>query len=140
MRGIEGKIEAIRYARIERIPYFGICLGMQCAVVEFARNELGLKDANSTEFDSDTANPVIAMMEEQQSGQRTRRHDAIGRLPCVLSPGSLAHQAYTVSSIHERHRHRYELNNDYRKAFQERGLVATGSQPRRHDRRDHGAA
>jgi CTP synthase len=129
MRGIEGKIEAIRHARMERIPYFGICLGMQCAVVEFARNELGLKDANSTEFDSDTANPVIAMMEDQQSVRERGGTMRLGAYPCVLTPGSLAHQAYTVGSIQERHRHRYELNNEYRKAFHERGLVATGLSP-----------
>jgi CTP synthase len=129
MRGIEGKIEAIRYARMERIPYFGICLGMQCAVVEFARNELGLKDANSTEFDSATANPVIAMMEEQQSVKERGGTMRLGSYPCVLTPGSLAHRAYGAGSIQERHRHRYELNNGYRKAFQERGLVATGISP-----------
>ena len=129
MRGIEGKIEAIRYARMERIPYFGICLGMQCAVVEFARNELGLKDANSTEFDSETANPVIAMMEEQQSVKERGGTMRLGSYPCMLTPGSLAHRAYGAGSIQERHRHRYELNNSYRKAFQERGLVATGISP-----------
>jgi CTP synthase len=129
MRGIEGKIEAIRYARMERIPYFGICLGMQCAVVEFARNELGLKDANSTEFDSETANPVIAIMEEQQSVKERGGTMRLGSYPCMLTPGSLAHRAYSAGSIQERHRHRYELNNSYRKAFQERGLVATGISP-----------
>ncbi len=129
MRGIEGKIEAIRFARMERVPYFGICLGMQCAVVEFARNELGLKDANSTEFDSATANPVIAMMEEQQSVKDRGGTMRLGSYPCVLKPGSLAQRAYGASSIQERHRHRYELNNEYRKAFQERGLVATGQSP-----------
>jgi CTP synthase len=129
MRGIEGKIEAIRYARTERIPYFGICLGMQCAVVEVARNELGLKDANSTEFDPSTAHPVIAMMEEQQSVQERGGTMRLGAYPCVISPGSLAQKAYGAGSIHERHRHRYELNNAYRKAFHERGLVATGVSP-----------
>jgi CTP synthase len=129
MRGIEGKIEAIRYARMERIPYFGICLGMQCAVVEFARNELALKDANSTEFDSNTPHPVIAIMEEQQGVKNRGGTMRLGSYPCVLSPGSLAHRAYSTGLIHERHRHRYELNNTYRKAFQERGLVATGVSP-----------
>ena len=129
MRGIEGKIEAIRYARTQRIPYFGICLGMQCAVVESARNELGLKDANSTEFDSETSHPVIAMMEEQQSVQDRGGTMRLGAYPCVLSPGSLAHQAYGTASVQERHRHRYELNNNYRKAFHERGLSATGVSP-----------
>ena len=129
MRGIEGKIEAIRYARTQRIPYFGICLGMQCAVVEVARNELGLKDANSTEFDSETAHPVIAMMEDQQSVQDRGGTMRLGAYPCVLTPGSLAHRAYGAGLIHERHRHRYELNNEYRKAFHEHGLVATGISP-----------
>ena len=129
MRGIEGKIEAIRYARMERIPYFGICLGMQCAVVEFARNELALKDANSMEFDSNTPHPVIAIMEEQQAVKHRGGTMRLGSYPCVLSPGSLAHRAYSTGLIHERHRHRYELNNTYRKAFQERGLVATGVSP-----------
>jgi CTP synthase len=129
MRGIEGKIEAIRYARTQKIPYFGICLGMQCAVVEVARNELGLKDANSTEFDSGTANPVIAMMEEQQSVQDRGGTMRLGSCPCALTPGSLAHRAYGAGLIHERHRHRYELNNEYRKAFHERGLVASGVSP-----------
>ena len=130
MRGIEGKIEAIRYARMERIPYFGICLGMQCAVVEFARNELGLKDANSTEFDPDTAHPVIAMMEEQQSVQAARRHDATGCLPVRLDRlAAWPTRPTPPASIQERHRHRYELNNDYRKAFHEAGLVATGISP-----------
>jgi CTP synthase len=129
MRGIEGKIEAIRYARTQKVPYFGICLGMQCAVVEVARNELGLKDANSTEFDSATAHPVIAMMEEQQSVQDRGGTMRLGAYPCVLSPGSLAHQAYGAGLIHERHRHRYELNNEYRRAFHERGLVASGISP-----------
>jgi CTP synthase len=129
MRGIEGKIEAIRYARTQKIPYFGICLGMQCAVVEVARNELGLKDANSTEFDSETAHPVIAMMEEQQSVQDRGGTMRLGAYPCVLSPGSLAHRAYGAGLIYERHRHRYELNNEYRKAFHERGLLASGQSP-----------
>jgi CTP synthase len=129
MRGIEGKIEAIRYARTERIAYFGICLGMQCAVVEVARNELGLKDANSTEFDPSTAHPVIAMMEEQQAVQDRGGTMRLGAYPCVISPGSLAQKAYGAGSIHERHRHRYELNNAYRQAFHERGLVATGVSP-----------
>ena len=129
MRGIEGKIEAIRYARTQKIPYFGICLGMQCAVVEIARNELGLNDANSTEFDSATAHPVIAIMEEQQSVQDRGGTMRLGSCPCTLTPGSLAHQAYGAGLINERHRHRYELNNNYRKAFHERGLIASGISP-----------
>jgi CTP synthase len=126
MRGIEGKIEAIRYARTHDIPFFGICLGMQCAVVEIARDVLHLHDANSTEFDQTTDHPVISLMEEQQSVRERGGTMRLGSWPCVLSPGSLAFQAYRVDQIHERHRHRYELNNAYRKAFHEHGLVATG--------------
>jgi CTP synthase len=129
MRGIEGKIEAIRYARTRGIPFFGICLGLQCAVVEFARSVLGLADANSTEFDKTTKNPVIWMMEEQQSVRERGGTMRLGAWPCVLAPGSLALQAYGETTIRERHRHRYEINNDYREDFHERGFVATGTSP-----------
>jgi CTP synthase len=129
MRGIEGKIEAVRYARTRRIPYFGICLGMQCGVVEFARSEIGLADANSTEFDTSTEFPVIALMEEQQSVEDRGGTMRLGAYPCVLAPGSLAHKAYRTDRVSERHRHRYELNNNFRKAFHDRGLVATGTSP-----------
>jgi CTP synthase len=130
MRGIEGKIEAIRYARTRGIPYFGICLGMQCAVVEFARSELGLDDANSTEFDPSTQNPVINLMEDQRTVRERGGTMRLGAWPCVLAPGSLARQAYGEERIEERHRHRYEFNNAYRQAFEEHGLIATGTCPR----------
>jgi CTP synthase len=129
MRGIEGKIEAIRYARARAIPYFGICLGMQCAVVEFARSVLGHSDANSTEFDQATDHPVIWLMDDQQSVRERGGTMRLGAWPCDLAPGSLAHKAYDAAHIHERHRHRYELNNSYRRAFQEHGLAATGLSP-----------
>jgi CTP synthase len=129
MRGIEGKIEAIRYARTRGIPYFGICLGMQCAVVELARDALGLEDANSTEFDPATNHPVICLMEEQQSVRQRGGTMRLGAWPSVLAPGSLARAAYGFDQVNERHRHRYELNNDYRQAFQERGFFATGTSP-----------
>jgi CTP synthase len=129
MRGIEGKIEAIRYARMNEIPYFGICLGMQCAVVEFARSVLGLDDANSTEFDKTTDHPVIALMEDQRSVSQRGGTMRLGAWPCVLTPGRLARRAYGVERISERHRHRYELNNDYRQRFEEHGLVAAGTSP-----------
>jgi CTP synthase len=129
MRGIEGKIEAIRYARTQGIPYFGICLGMQCAVVEFARSELGMEDANSTEFDQNTEHPVIWLMEEQQGVQERGGTMRLGAWPCNLAPGSLAFQAYGCAQVHERHRHRYELNNAYRAAFEEQGWVASGTSP-----------
>jgi CTP synthase len=129
MRGIEGKIEAIRYARTRRIPYFGICLGMQCAVVELARSVLGMENANSTEFDKNTDHPVIWLMDEQQGVSDRGGTMRLGAWPCALTPGTLAHKAYGCSLIHERHRHRYEFNNDYRRVFEERGLVATGTSP-----------
>jgi CTP synthase len=129
MRGIEGKIEAIRYARTRRIPYFGICLGMQCAVVELARDVLGLEDANSTEFDPATKHPVICLMEEQQSVRERGGTMRLGAWPSILAPGSLAQEAYGLDQAHERHRHRFELNNAYRKAFHEHGFFATGTSP-----------
>jgi CTP synthase len=129
MRGIDGKIEAIRFARTQGIPFFGICLGMQCAVIESARSLLGFEDANSTEFEQTSEHPVINLMEEQRSVQQRGGTMRLGAWPCVLAPGSLAQQAYGVDQIEERHRHRYEFNNDYRKAFEEIGLNATGTSP-----------
>jgi len=129
MRGIEGKIEAIRYARTQKIPYFGICLGMQTAVIEFARSVLGLDDANSTEFEKDCEHPVIALMEEQQGVVDRGGTMRLGAWPCMLQPGRLARAAYGVEQISERHRHRYEFNNKYRDAFELAGLVASGKSP-----------
>jgi CTP synthase len=129
MRGVEGKIEAIRFARERGLPFFGICLGMQCATIEYARNVLGLTDANSTEFDKSTQNPVIALMEGQlqvrERGGTMRR----GAWECALAPGSAALAAYGEERIMERHRHRYEFNNAYRRAFEEAGLTITGTTP-----------
>jgi CTP synthase len=129
MRGIEGKIEAIRYARTHGVPYFGICLGMQCAVVEFARDVLGLEDANSTEFDKTTEHPVIWLMPEQQSVRERGGTMRLGSWPCALAPEGMARQAYGADLVHERHRHRYEFNDAYRREFEESGLVATGTIP-----------
>ena len=129
MRGIEGKIEAIRYARTNQIPYFGICLGMQTAVIEFARDVLGLEDANSTEFDKTSDHPVIGLMEEQLSVEQRGGTMRLGAWPCSLASGSLARRAYGVDQISERHRHRYEFNNRYREAFEEHGLIASGTSP-----------
>jgi CTP synthase len=129
MRGIEGKIEAIRFARTNRIPYFGICLGMQCAVIEFARSVLGLEEANSTEFDQTTDHPVIALMEGQVKVEQRGGTMRLGAWPCVLAPGLLARKAYGLDQVSERHRHRYEFNNKYRKAFDQHGLVASGTSP-----------
>ncbi|WP_435017629.1 CTP synthase [Tundrisphaera sp. TA3] len=129
MRGIEGKIEAIRFARTKGIPFFGICLGMQCAAIEFARSVLGLEDANSTEFSNSTQNPVIALMEGQVAVRERGGTMRLGAWPCDLAPDTHAHAAYEADTIHERHRHRYEFNNKYRKQFEENGMVATGVSP-----------
>jgi CTP synthase len=129
MRGIEGKIEAIRFARTQKIPFFGICLGMQCAVVECARDLLGLENANSTEFEQTTDHPVIWLMEDQESVRERGGTMRLGSWPCELTPGSLAHAAYRLDRINERHRHRYELNNAYRKQFQDQGLFPSGISP-----------
>jgi CTP synthase len=129
MRGIEGKIEAVRFARTRNIPYFGICLGMQCAVVEFARSVLGLDEANSTEFDQTTNHPVIWMMEEQHSVRERGGTMRLGSWPCTLAQDSMAREAYGMELIDERHRHRYEFNNSYRNHFEDNGLVATGTGP-----------
>jgi CTP synthase len=129
MRGIEGKIEAIRYARTKGLPFFGICLGMQCATIEYARSLLNLDDANSTEFSQTTQHPVIALMAEQASIRERGGTMRLGSCPCALEPGSLARAAYGSSLIHERHRHRYEFNNQYRKMFEDAGFVATGLSP-----------
>ena len=129
MRGIEGKIEAIRHARTKKIPFFGICLGMQCAAIEFARSVLGLEDANSTEFSQSTQNPVIALMEEQATVRERGGTMRLGSWECALTPGSHAHLAYGAPLIRERHRHRYEFNNRFRAKFAESGLVPTGLSP-----------
>jgi CTP synthase len=129
MRGIEGKIEAIRHARLRGIPFFGICLGMQCATIEFARHVLGFEDANSTEFSQSTAHPVIAMMEDQRSVRERGGTMRLGAYPCHLAEGSLAQRAYGTGSIHERHRHRYEFNNTFRQAFENAGFRASGLSP-----------
>ncbi|GGK70541.1 CTP synthase [Rufibacter glacialis] len=128
-RGFEGKLEAIRYVRESKIPFFGICLGMQCAAVEFARNVLGLKDAASTEMNPSTPHPVIDMMEEQKSVTEKGGTMRLGSYVCDLKKGSKAFQAYGKSHILERHRHRYEFNNQYLKAFEEAGMVASGINP-----------
>lgn len=124
-RGIEGKIKAIRFARENRIPFFGICLGMQCAVIEFARDVAGLNGANSTEFDEETPYPVIHIMpgQEQVDKGATMR---LGAYPCILMPNSLASQAYKSARISERHRHRYEFNNIHRDVLIKNGLVISG--------------
>lgn len=128
-RGIEGKIETIRYARENKVPFLGICLGMQMAVVEFARNVLGLKDANSAELDDKTSNPVIHIMEEQKGIDKKGGTMRLGAYPCVLKEGSLANEVYGELEISERHRHRFEYNNDYRERLEEAGLKVGGTSP-----------
>lgn len=126
-RGIEGKVMAVQYAREHQIPFLGICLGMQMAVIEYGRNVLGLKDANSTEMMEDTPHPVISLMEEQKSVTNKGGTMRLGAWDCELKPGTLVHKVYQgKTSISERHRHRYEFNNDYKEQFEEAGLIASG--------------
>jgi CTP synthase len=128
-RGIEGKIQAVQYARENQIPFFGICLGMQCATMEFGRNVCGLKDANSTEFKQDTPHPVIHLMEEQKKVHNMGGTMRLGAWPCALAQGSTAAAAYGTRKVAERHRHRYEFNNDYREKMSEKGMVFSGLSP-----------
>ena len=131
-RGIEGKIEAVRFARENNVPFLGICLGMQCAVIEFARHALGLADANSSEMEQTTSHPVIDLMEEQKGVTAKGGTMRLGAYPCTLKKGSKAAAAYGKLNISERHRHRYEFNNDYRALMQEKGLVLSGLSPDGH--------
>ena len=128
-RGIEGKIETIRYARENNIPFLGICLGMQMTVVEFARNVLGLKDANSAEFSETTQNPVIHIMEDQKEIDKKGGTMRLGAYPCILKDGTMAKELYGVEKIQERHRHRYEYNNEYKEKFENAGLICSGTSP-----------
>ncbi|MDI6799108.1 MAG: CTP synthase [Actinomycetota bacterium] len=129
VRGIEGKIDAVRFARENRVPFLGICLGMQCAVAEFARNVVGLAGANSSEFDETTRYPVIDLMLDQKSVDDKGGTMRLGQYPCKIAKKSKTFDAYGENIIHERHRHRYELNNDYREVFLEKGLLLTGLSP-----------
>ncbi len=128
-RGIEGKIEAVRYARENDVPFFGLCLGMQCSVMEFARNVCGMKGANSTEFDDKTQYPVIDLMEEQKSVTRKGGTMRLGAYPCVLSENTKAFEAYKAPEISERHRHRFEFNNSFREQMEDKGMVFSGLSP-----------
>ena len=130
VRGVEGKIEGIRYVREEGIPFLGICLGMQCAVIEYARNVCGLKEANSTEFDADTPHPVIHLLPEQEHVTFKGGTMRLGAYPCVLSKGTRSYEAYGSEEIVERHRHRYEFNNEYRQVLADAGLVVAGVYPK----------
>lgn len=129
VRGIEGKLNVIKYSRENNLPFLGICLGMQCAVIEYARNVLGLKGANSREFDEHAANPVIDLMLEQKNVQGYGGTMRLGAYDCVLKDGSKAQKAYGAEKISERHRHRYEVNNEYIKELSDAGLVFSGMSP-----------
>lgn len=128
-RGIEGKIEAIRYARENKVPFLGICLGMQCAVIEFSRNVLNLTGAHSTEMQPDTPYPVIDLMPEQKDIVEMGGTMRLGSYSCKLNPESLSFKSYQKENIHERHRHRFEFNNDYRSAFEKNGVRLAGINP-----------
>lgn len=128
-RGIEGKITAVRFAREQKIPFLGICLGMQCAVIEFARNVLGLENAHSTEMNPQTPYPVIDLMEEQKKVTAKGGTMRLGAYPCKLQKGTKVHQAYGKTLISERHRHRYEFNNQFLEQFEKGGLVFSGFNP-----------
>ena len=128
IRGVEGKIEAVRYARENNIPFLGICLGMQSAVIEFARNVLGLKDAHSSEL-VQTKTPVIDLMEEQKDITAKGGTMRLGAYPCSLKKGTKAYEAYGSELISERHRHRYEFNGDYLAQFEAAGMIASGVNP-----------
>jgi len=128
-RGIEGKIAAIKYARENKIPFLGICLGMQCAVIEFARNVLGLKDAHSREMNPATSSPVIDLLEAQKNISHMGGTMRLGAYPCKVEEGTKAFEVYQKKEISERHRHRYEFNNEYTKQFQEAGMILSGVNP-----------
>ncbi|MDR3559959.1 MAG: CTP synthase [Negativicutes bacterium] len=128
-RGIEGKIKAIHYARTQRIPFFGLCLGMQCAVIEFARNQCGLGSANSSEFDPATPHPVIDLMPEQLAVEEKGGTMRLGVYPCKVMAGTLTEAAYQDEIIYERHRHRFEFNNAYRQQLSDAGMVIGGTLP-----------
>ncbi|QSZ27057.1 CTP synthase [Aceticella autotrophica] len=128
-RGIEGKIRAIQYARENKIPYLGLCLGMQCAVIEFARNVTGLKDAHSVEFNSETRYPVIDLMPEQKDIDEMGGTMRLGVYPCKVKEGTKAYEAYKDELVYERHRHRYEFNNEYRELLTSKGLALSGLSP-----------
>lgn len=130
-RGVEGKVEAARYAREHNIPYFGLCLGMQVLLIEFARNVAKLEKANSSEFDPKTPHPIIDLMEDQANVSQKGGSMRVGAYPCQLTPETLASKAYGTTDVNERHRHRYEFNNQYRDQLSDLGLVFSGINPER---------
>jgi CTP synthase len=128
-RGVEGKVQAIRYAREREIPFFGICLGMQCAAIEFGRNAIGLERAHSTEFDKDSPHPVICLLDEQRNVTQLGGTMRLGTQPCHLIHDSIAQRAYQTDCVSERHRHRYEFNNVYRQQYEAHGIRFSGLSP-----------
>lgn len=130
-RGIEGKLISIQYARTKKIPFFGICLGMQCAIIEFARNVLGLEDANSSEFDPASEHPVISLLEEQHGLEQKGGTMRLGGYPCLVNEGTLAHKLYKEKRIRERHRHRFEFTLRYKEAMEKNGMIFSGMSPDR---------
>ena len=128
-RGLDGKICAVKYARESKIPFFGICLGMQCSVIEFGRNVLGIKDANSTEIDRNSPSPVIDMMESQKKVTQKGGTMRLGAYPCEITKGTKAYHIYGKSKISERHRHRFEFNNKYLDKYAKAGMIASGINP-----------
>jgi len=130
-RGVEGKVRAVQYLRESKKPFLGICLGMQIACIEIARNLLGLKEANSTEFEPETPHPVISLLTEQKGVKDMGGTMRLGAYRCVLKPGTRAYEAYGLDMITERHRHRYEFNNAYRDRFEKAGLMFSGVHPRK---------
>jgi CTP synthase len=128
-RGIEGKLQAVRFGRERRVPTLGLCMGMQCMVIELARTALGTEDANSTEFDAFTPHPVIDLLPEQRDIADKGGTMRLGSYPCVLEPGSLASRAYAQPIVLERHRHRYEFNNAYRELLSQHGMRFSGLSP-----------
>lgn len=128
-RGVEGKITAVKYARENKLPFFGICLGMQMSVIEYARNVLGWREAHSTEMETSTAYPVIALMEEQKKIKKKGGTMRLGAYPCEIMPGSLANRIYGSTKISERHRHRWEFNNNYLNDFEKAGMIPSGKNP-----------
>jgi CTP synthase len=129
IRGVDGKVQAIEYARQQKLPFLGLCLGMQCSVIEWARNVAQLPEANSAEFEAETANPVINLLPEQQDVVDLGGTMRLGLYPCRIAPNTLAFSLYQQEVVYERHRHRYEFNNSYRTQFTETGFVVSGTSP-----------
>ena len=129
LRGVEGKIKAARFAREHKIPYLGLCLGMQVATIEFARNACSIKNANSTEFDKNTKEPVISLLEEQQGVKNMGASMRLGTWPTKIGKCTLAAKIYDSTEVMERHRHRYEFNMKYRDLMNEKGFVISGTSP-----------